>query len=79
MTQLLGKEITIVTSTNTTLVNMTGKVIDETKYSLVLQTVRGNKRIVKNTITFTLDGDVVEGKTLTQIPQDRLKLKWKQK
>ena len=77
--QLLGKEIVVTDSKNISLVGLCGIVIQETKYSLLLKTVRGQKRIVKNTITFTLESVVVVGKTIMQTPQDRLKLKWKQK
>lgn len=79
MIQLLGKTIEIVDSTNKSLIGLRGVVIDDTKDSLLLNTTRGEKRVVKHTITFTLDGETIAGNAISQKPQDRLKLKWKQK
>lgn len=76
---LFGKTICIVASKNKSLVGLTGKVIDETKYTIVLLVGNEKKRLIKQTITFKFDGKVIVGSTIIGIPQDRLKIKWKQK
>jgi len=56
---------------------MKGKVIDETKNTITVQTAKGAKRLIKgqHTFTFILEEKkvIVEGSLLQQRPEDRIK------
>jgi len=75
-TELIGQQITVATSTNQSTVGLTGKVVDETCRSIVIATPRGRKRILKNTVTFTilLQGgrQIIDGHTIVGKHHERL-------
>jgi ribonuclease P protein subunit POP4 len=47
---LIGRRIKIVESPNRQLVGISGKVVDETKNTLILRTKNGDKRLIKKQI-----------------------------
>ena len=63
-------------------INIRGKVVDETKNTIIIQST-GLKRVAKKNATFkfSLDGVAVkvEGKTLIGRPEDRVKKQNKKK
>ncbi|MCK5563421.1 ribonuclease P protein subunit [Candidatus Bathyarchaeota archaeon] len=74
----MGLNAKIVRSTHTGYVGITGKVIDETRNTLVIRHKTKDKVIVKNTAVFhfTLSDDrivEVEGNAIVGRPEDRLK------
>ncbi len=69
--------MTVQASPNTTLVGVSGKVIDETKMTLRIRTVRGEKTLLKEQVTILCDGVVIDGRLLTLRPEDRIKKKVK--
>ncbi|MBI2548927.1 ribonuclease P protein subunit [Candidatus Woesearchaeota archaeon] len=75
--ELIGRELTVVDSLNKVLIGMHGKIIDETKQTLVITTTTGRKQLLKNTITIELviEGKKisVQGKLLVGRPEDRVK------
>ena len=76
--EIIGLNAKIVRSTHTGYVGITGKVIDETRNTLVIRHRTKDKAIVKNTAVFhfTLsDGTIVEveGNAIVGRPEDRLK------
>ncbi len=75
--ELVGKIVEIVSATNETLVGMKGKLVDETKMTLKLEQdlTQNVKILLKNQITFKLveTGEVIDGKSITKRPEDRLK------
>tara|TARA_Y100000310_G_C20344890_1_gene651549 strand:- start:305 stop:574 length:270 start_codon:yes stop_codon:yes gene_type:complete len=80
--ELIGKIITITHSNNKTLVNVKGRVIDETQHTLILEDKENKrKRILKNSITFkiTHKGEkvIIKGKQIIGRPEERVKLKVK--
>jgi len=70
----IGQELTVKRSTDLTLVNRSGIVVDETRNTLSL--IEGEQTIVLNkaSITFTIgDSDVaIEGAMVNQRPEDRI-------
>jgi RNase P/RNase MRP subunit p29 len=70
---LLGKTITVTHATNATLIGLTGEVIEDTKETLRITTPRGEKILVKNTITIETEGFIIEGKTLKGTHATRMK------
>ncbi|RLI22806.1 ribonuclease P protein subunit [Candidatus Bathyarchaeota archaeon] len=79
--EFIGLEAKIVKSSHPGYVGLTGKIIDETKKTLVLLGKDGKKRIVpkeNNIFHFKLnDGTIVEvdGKVIVGRPEERLKRK----
>ena len=73
--ELIGEEITVVGSTNPAQVGISGKIVDETKSTIKIQSKEGTKTLLKNTITFKIKSKamVIEGKTLIKRPEERLK------
>jgi ribonuclease P protein subunit POP4 len=80
--ELIGKTIKITYSKNKTLIGISGRVIDETKHTLMLEDKKKRKkRVLKNSITFEArDGREIiniKGELITGRPEDRVKLKVK--
>ncbi|MBI2499268.1 ribonuclease P protein subunit [Candidatus Woesearchaeota archaeon] len=75
--ELIGSIIRVINSKNTDLENVEGKVIDETKNIVVIDTKKGIKKIIKNQVKMeiNLKGKKVEidGKELVGRPEERIK------
>ena len=73
--ELIGQEIIVVSSTNKNQVGKTGKIIDETCHTIVVQLEGKQKTLLKNTIQFKLKetGEVINGKNINKRSEDRLK------
>jgi ribonuclease P protein subunit POP4 len=74
--------VRVLNDSNPSNINIKGKVVDETKNTLIIQST-GLKRVAKKNATFkfSLDGVAVkvEGKTLIGRPEDRVKKQNKKK
>lgn len=74
--ELIGLETSIVKSSNTQLVGLSGKIVDETKSMFVIETATGLKTIAKHDSTwqFNLNGTftLVEGNTITKRSYERI-------
>jgi ribonuclease P protein subunit POP4 len=85
--ELIGQKVTVDDSTNPCLTGLSGKVVDETRNTFLLETERGTKRIPKSntSLIFTLpDGRRVRvaGSILISQPENRTnkrmhKTRWK--
>jgi len=76
--EFLGLKAKVVKSTNPGYIGIGGKVIDETRNTLVIRHKNDDKVIVKNTAVFhftTTDGTIVEvdGNIILGRPEDRIK------
>ena len=75
--ELIGSEIRIIHSSNPDLVNLKGRIIDETKNMIVLETEKGIKKIIKNQIKMEIKTQTktieIEGKDLVEKPEERNK------
>ena len=76
--EIIGLEAEVIRSTNPSLEGIKGIIIDETKYTIVLKTARGWKRVLKHLVVLrmVLPGGkrvIIEGKYLVGRPEDRLK------
>ena len=68
-------EIEVVKATNQSNLGIKGKIIDETKSSLKIEEDGKIKILLKKNITFKIQntGQVIDGKTITKQPEERLK------
>ncbi len=73
--ELIGKEITITKADNPSLFGLTGKVVDETKFTLKVKYEGKTKVLLKRNITFKIGaiGQTIEGKGIAKKPEERLK------
>ena len=77
--ELIGVVIEIINSTNQTVHGQKGKVVDETKNTITIETEKGNKKLIKKTITFKLcknkgfEEKIIEGNTITKRSYERIK------
>lgn len=75
--ELIGKEVVIESSTNTSLVGLAGTIIDETRNTLVFNTFGKRKTVLKSSVTLdvTLGNEQVhlKGSTLQKRPEARIK------
>lgn len=71
--ELIGSQIEIVESKNKTLVGKKGKITDETKNTVTIQTGRKKIKVIKSHVTFMIKNKKIQGKSLVSRPEDRLK------
>jgi ribonuclease P protein subunit POP4 len=77
--ELVGLDAQILQSTNNAYVGLSGKVVNETKSMLVIETNRGTKMISKqyNKWKFSANDKefTVDGVAISKRPEDRIKVK----
>ena len=78
--ELIGTDVKVERSANSSLLGISGRVIDETKNTLVIRQENKDKSIAKGVAIFRftiLDGTVVEinGRVIVGRPEDRVKRK----
>ncbi len=75
--ELIGLAVEVVSAKNPSLNGIRGKVVDETKYTLVIETVRGVKRLIKSQVTLKMNMEgktvEVEGSALVGRSEERIK------
>lgn len=77
--ELIGLDIKIVEAENKSLLNLEGKIIDETKNMFTIETKKGRKRIIKKQVSILIKKHnlKIDGKWLTKRPEERIKTKVK--
>ncbi|MFQ6064915.1 MAG: ribonuclease P protein component 1 [Candidatus Bathyarchaeia archaeon] len=80
--ELIGLDANVVKSSNPSCVGISGKVVDETRNTLVIIHQNKKKAIIKEAAVFHFtmpDGTVVEinGKTIVGRPEDRIKKRFR--
>ena len=72
--ELIGQEIMVINSTNPAQVGISGKIVDETKSTIKIESKEGIKTLLKSTITFKIKNNgVIDGRTLMKRPEERIK------
>lgn len=79
--ELIGLDTKVVESTNRYLTGIEGKVVDETKNMLIVETSSKEKRIPKSCSSFMFTNlkVKVDGKLLLSQPENRIQTKFKKK
>lgn len=74
---MIGVEIKVTDSKNKADIGIEGKVIDETRDTLMIETKKGVKRMIKDKITIQLKKEKItlKGSLLAGRPEDRIKKK----
>ena len=74
----LSRNLTVVDSLDPTLVGLTGTDLEETRRTIRVLTDSGRVRLAKNVITFRIDsGEIIEGSSVTQRPEDRINRRYR--
>jgi ribonuclease P protein subunit POP4 len=73
--ELIGLSIVIRRATDPSLVGLRGRVVDETRNTILVETAKGEKRVPKKGAEFAFGSDEVrlEGDDLLFRPEDRIK------
>ncbi|MBT3691533.1 ribonuclease P protein subunit [Candidatus Woesearchaeota archaeon] len=71
--ELIGSLVEIVSSKNETLIGIKGKIIDETKNTLIIKQGKKIKKIMKSHVILKIDDKTIEGKNIIKRPEDRIK------
>jgi len=78
--ELIGLKAKVIDSKNKANVGIAGKIIDETKNTIIIESKGEKKRLFKNNITIDLKVNNkivrVDGKLLFGRPKERVKIKW---
>ena len=75
----LSRNVSIVNSSDPTLIGINGEILEETRRTIIVQTQNGEKTFAKDVIQFTLDSEinVIDGATVTQRPENRINRKYR--
>ena len=77
--ELIGKILEVIDANNPSLIGIKGKVIDETKNMLTVETNNETKKLVKKQVTIktNIEGKtiIIKGEVLQGRPEERLKKK----
>lgn len=71
--ELIGQEITVVSSKNPSDLKVKGKIVDETKNTLKVSQSGKIKSLMKNNIVFKLKDRIIEGKIINKRTEERIK------
>ncbi|NQU79833.1 ribonuclease P protein subunit [Candidatus Woesearchaeota archaeon] len=69
----MGEMLRVTESQNPSLVGIEGKVIDETRHTIEIETKKGIKTIIKDQVTVNINGKIIEGKKLEGRIEERIK------
>ena len=72
-TELIGKFVEVLDSTNKANIGIRGKITDETKHTIIID----KKTLFKKNITIKIQNLKINGKKLVSRPEDRIKVKIK--
>lgn len=74
--ELVGLYTSVIESTNSQIIGLSGKIVNETKSMLEIQTRNGLKKIPKNHSKWQVNTDtqkfVIDGASINKRPQDRI-------
>ncbi|MBI2663547.1 ribonuclease P protein subunit [Candidatus Woesearchaeota archaeon] len=75
--ELIGNKVEITDSKNKSLIGLSGKVIDETRNTLTLETKDKIKKVIKSQVKFKMKCNdkmiEIDGKLIVSRPEDRIK------
>ena len=72
--ELIGEELEVVDSTNKANLGIKGKIVDETKATLIIEQEKKLKTLLKKNITFKLvrSGQIIKGQEIVKRSEERL-------
>ena len=74
----LGRNRKVVESSDSSLLDVLGTVVNESRNMLVVRSRTGDRKISKSVIKFTIDdSEVIDGEVVRQRPENRIHMKWR--
>ena len=77
MGELIGQKVAITKSTSRQLNGLTGKIVDETMNTFVIETPAKEVTVQKKDCSFQFGSTVVDGKELQFRPEERIRKYWR--
>ncbi len=71
--EFIGFEIEVADAKNPSLIGLKGKVIDETKNTLIIKAKKTVKMLLKKQITFKINGKLINGEKISLRSEERIK------
>lgn len=68
---LIGKMARVVSSPNASLIGLSGRIVDETKNTVVVESQDRLRRVLKGAVKLDIEGTRIDGKRLLRRPEDR--------
>ena len=76
----LYQNLRVVSSNDPSLEGVEGRVLDETRRTLVVQNGEREVRLPKSVIRFSIDGsEAIDGRSVCQRPENRIHMNWRMK
>ncbi len=69
--EFIGQRVIVAEHSDPSLCALVGKIVDETRETLVIETESGRKRVTKRSGNFSFDGEIVVGDRIAFRAQDR--------
>ncbi len=74
----IGRNLKVVESSDSSLLDVLGTVVNESRNMLVVRSQTGDRKISKSVIKFTIDdSEVIDGEVVRQRPENRIHMKWR--
>ena len=73
LTDVVGTEVRVIKHSDPTMVGLEGKVVDERKNILVLETAKGRKLLPKTKGILLIDGQMADLEKMRFRPEDKMK------
>jgi RNase P/RNase MRP subunit p29 len=73
----LARRLTVIESTDPTLIGVSGTVQDETSRTIRVMTENGPLTLAKDVIRFTIGDEEIDGAIVTQRPEDRINRRYR--
>ena len=76
----LSHNLRVVSSNDPSLEGIEGRVLDETRRTVVVQNGEREVRLPKSVIRFSIDGsEAIDGRSVCQRPENRIHMNWRMK
>ena len=70
---IIGKFAKVIESSNKNLIGIEGRIVDETKNTIVVEQPKGFKTLPKTQVLISIDGKTIDGRGLLGKIEERLK------
>jgi RNase P/RNase MRP subunit p29 len=74
----IGKTLHVLKSNDSSLLDVEGTVVEETRNMIVVRSSEGDRMLSKSIISFSIDGsETIDGQGVRQRPENRIHMNWR--
>ena len=74
----IGRNLQVIDSLDSSLIDLTGTVVNETKNMLLVRSDSKDRKIPKSVVSFTIDdSETINGHAVLHRPENRIHMKWR--